>query len=299
MSSSTAKPPVVQPGAGNNIIISPTQRGNPVLECIRNVGKEFGDIAADYQVGRTTGVLFLSLKYHRLHPEYIHTRVEKLGHSYGLRIILIHCDVSEHREPIREITKMGLINNITVIVAFSYEDAGHYLSTFKQFEHKPPDLIKERVDKDHNSILRTALTTISRVNKTDVETLKSSFGSFANIAKASNDQLQNLPGFGQVKVKNIKNAFDKPFRNRATSTLPLPSMQRSALASGAPTLVASDPKGKGKQPARSPSLAWNIEDIDLDSPPGDPLIPPPPTSSKATGVDASTWDIELDLNDSD
>ena len=35
------------------------QRGNPVLECIRNVGKEFGDILADYQVGRTTGVLFL------------------------------------------------------------------------------------------------------------------------------------------------------------------------------------------------------------------------------------------------
>ncbi|KDQ28085.1 hypothetical protein PLEOSDRAFT_1112855 [Pleurotus ostreatus PC15] len=309
MSSSTPKPPVVrppvvQPGAGNNIIISPTQRGNPVLECIRNVGKEFGDIVADYQVGRTTGVLFLSLKYHRLHPEYIHTRVEKLGHSYGLRIILIHCDVSEHREPIREITKarpaMGLINNITVIVAFSYEDAGHYLSTFKQFEHKPPDLIKERVDKDHDSILRTALTTISRVNKTDVETLKSSFGSFANIANASGDQLRNLPGFGQVKVKNIKNAFDKPFRNHATSTLPLPSTQRSALASGAPTLVASDPsKGKSKQPARSPSPAWDIEDIDLDSPPRDLPIPAPPTSSKTTGADASTWDIELDLNDSD
>ena len=29
------------------------------MECVRNVGKEFGDILADYQVGRTTGVLFL------------------------------------------------------------------------------------------------------------------------------------------------------------------------------------------------------------------------------------------------
>lgn len=70
------KPPVVVPGTGNNIIVNPTQvhlfallnetrlisqmqRGNPVLECIRNVGKEFGEIVADYQVGRTTGVLFL------------------------------------------------------------------------------------------------------------------------------------------------------------------------------------------------------------------------------------------------
>ena len=54
--------------------------------------------------------------------------------------------------------------------------AGYYLSTYKQFEHKPPDLIKERVDKDYHSMLRTALTSISKVNKTDVETLRTSFG---------------------------------------------------------------------------------------------------------------------------
>ena len=63
-----------------------------------------------------------SLKYHRLHPEYIPTRIEKLGTSYNLRILLILCDIvrclasspppvepcfqSEHREPIRELTKV-------------------------------------------------------------------------------------------------------------------------------------------------------------------------------------------------
>lgn len=58
----------------------------------------------------------------------------------------------------------------------SVEEAGYYLATFKQFEHKPPDLIKERVDKDYHSVLRTVLTSISKVNKTDVEMLKSSLG---------------------------------------------------------------------------------------------------------------------------
>lgn len=69
------KPPVVQPGVGNNIIVNPNQvslltvhrdstdgplqRLNPILECIRNVGKEFGDIVPDFQVGRTTCILFL------------------------------------------------------------------------------------------------------------------------------------------------------------------------------------------------------------------------------------------------
>lgn len=56
------------------------------------------------------------------------------------------------------------------------DEAGLYLSTFKQYEHKPPDMIKERVDKDYNSVLRSSLTSIGRVNKTDVETLKTSLG---------------------------------------------------------------------------------------------------------------------------
>jgi DNA excision repair protein ERCC-1 len=88
------------------------QRLNPILECIRNVSKEFGDIVPDFQLGRTTCALFLrcvtalafeganadievevSLKYHRLHPEYIHQRIQKLGNSYNLRILLLMCDV--------------------------------------------------------------------------------------------------------------------------------------------------------------------------------------------------------------
>ena len=76
-----------------------------------------------------------SLRYHRLHPEYIHQRIERLGQSYNLRVLLLMCDIvrspllshvpppnysqSEHQEPIRELTKVCLLNNITVIVAWS------------------------------------------------------------------------------------------------------------------------------------------------------------------------------------
>lgn len=238
---------------------------------------------ADYQVGRTTGVLFLSFKYHRLHPEYIHQRIERLGTSYNLRILLIVCDVSEHQDCIRELTKTCLLNNITVIVAWSPEEAGFYLSTFKQFEHKPPTLIKERVDKDYQSMLRTALTSINKVNKTDVEILRTSVGSFADVAQASASTLLQLPGFGQVKVKRIKDAFEKPFRGGGTDTLSF----------------ASQPKGadKGKQRAdaprpRPPSPAWDIE-LDLD------VTPPPSPPAPRKRPPSPVWDIELDLNDSD
>jgi len=104
----------------------------------------------------------------------------------------------------------------------SNEEAGAYISAFKRFEHKPPDLIRERVDKDYTSMYRTALTSINKVNKTDVETLQSSIGSFADVARAPSERLQMLPGFGQVKVKRMKDAFEKPFRNNTTnSTLDL------------------------------------------------------------------------------
>ena len=67
---------------------------------------------------------------------------------------------------------------------YSAEEAGYYLSTYKQFEHKPPDLIKERVDKDYHSVFRIALMSISKVNKTDVETLRTSFGVSTGITYA-------------------------------------------------------------------------------------------------------------------
>lgn len=73
------RPPVVHPGSGNAIIINPCQvrlraiswphnylpilcickRLNPILDSIRNVSKEFGDIVPDFQLGRTTCALFL------------------------------------------------------------------------------------------------------------------------------------------------------------------------------------------------------------------------------------------------
>src|SRR6266581_9534776 len=128
--------------------------------------------------------------------------------------------------------------------ACSADEAGQYLTTYKQSEHRPPTLIRERVDKTPDALLRTALTSIPRVNKTDVETLRASFGvrqncppspytlssdrtcqpqSFAKIAQADSAQLARLPGFGPKKVTRLKDAFERPFRTgTAGGALPAP-----------------------------------------------------------------------------
>lgn len=56
-------------------------------------------------------MLMPSLRYHRLHPEYIHTRIQKLAHMYTLRILLVVCDVVRTRwANVRTTTKLPFAN---------------------------------------------------------------------------------------------------------------------------------------------------------------------------------------------
>jgi len=76
--------------AKGSIIVSAKQRGNPVLKHIRNVPWEYdSDIVPDYILGVTTCALFLSIRYHNLHPDYIHDRLKELKGAFDLRILLV------------------------------------------------------------------------------------------------------------------------------------------------------------------------------------------------------------------
>lgn len=116
------------------------------------------------------------MRYHRLHPEYIHSRISKLANMYTLRVLLVQCDVADHQSAIKELTKVALINRLTMVVAWSPEEGAQYLETYKAYEHRPPDSIRTRVADDHSSQLVAALTSVRGINKTDVMTLTSRIG---------------------------------------------------------------------------------------------------------------------------
>ncbi|KAJ3158881.1 ssDNA endonuclease and repair protein rad10 [Geranomyces michiganensis] len=196
---------------GNSIIVNSCQRGNGILKYIRNVPWEYGPIVPDYQIGETACALFLSLKYHRLHPDYVYTRIKQLGQSFLVRVLLCVVDIDDHQSSIRDLTRIAVYNNFTIILAWSAEEAGRYLETFKAYEHKPPDILKERVDPDYLAKLTDAITQIKSINKTDVITLASAFGSLKNIIAASPDDLEQCPGFGKEKVRRLHEAFNEPF----------------------------------------------------------------------------------------
>ncbi|MQL98247.1 hypothetical protein Taro_030953 [Colocasia esculenta] len=103
----------------------------------------------------------------------------------------------------------------------SLEECGRYLETIKVYENKSADSIREQMDADYLSRLTRALTAIRHVNKTDVVTLGSTFGSLSRIMDASMEELARCPGIGERKVKRLYDTFHEPFRRISSqSTIP-------------------------------------------------------------------------------
>jgi len=193
------------------IVVNPRQKGNPLLKHVRNVPWEIGDIIPDYVLGTTTCALFLSLRYHHFNPEYIHERLRQLGQRFDLRILLVQVDVKDPHQTLRELAKMAIMAECTLILAWSPDEAARYLETFKVYENKPPDALLGQNEGDHFSKLTDCLTTIKGINKTDVVSLSSTFGSLAKIATASKDDLALLPGFGPLKAQRLHDLLQQPF----------------------------------------------------------------------------------------
>lgn len=202
----------------NAILVNARQKGNPVLNGVKNVPWEYGDIQPDFVIGATACALFLSLKYHRLHPEYIYNRIKDLGKQYSLRVMLVLCDIDNHSDSLRELTKTCIVNNFTLILAWSTAEAGRYLESFKSLETAPAKEIKGQTSTSYSDQLTDVLTTIRAVNKNDAYSLIGTFGSVRKAFEASPEEITAIGGWGAQKVKNYTNAINLPFStNNGTS----------------------------------------------------------------------------------
>ncbi|KAF2428825.1 putative mating-type switch/DNA repair protein Swi10/Rad10 [Tothia fuscella] len=198
----------------SNIIVSTRQKGNPILKEIKNSAWEYGDIDPDYILGVTTCALFLSLKYHRLHPEYIYGRIRALQGRWNLRVLLVMVDITAHEESLKELSKTSLINNVTIMLCWSTAEAGRYLELYKVYENAPATAIKAPPSKSHGDRLIEFITTPRSVNKTDALGLVSNFGSVRTAVNARPEEILLIAGWGQTKVKQWNAAVSEPFRTR-------------------------------------------------------------------------------------
>ncbi|KAG5969833.1 hypothetical protein E4U58_001048 [Claviceps cyperi] len=198
--------------SGSTILVSPRQRGNPILASIRSMPWEYSDIPADFVLGLTTCALFLSLKYHRLHPEYIYTRIRNLRGKYDLRILLTMVDIPNHEDALRELSKTSVVNNVTVILCWSAAEAGRYLELYKSYENASFSSIRGQQASSYADRLVEFVTVPRSLNKSDAVALVASFGSLKNAINAEQEQLSMISGWGGVKVKRWTAAIEEPFR---------------------------------------------------------------------------------------
>lgn len=219
--STTSRPKVQQPkpqalptrNSPAAILVSPCQKGNPVLNNVKSIPWEYSDIPSDYVLGATTCALFLSLKYHRLHPEYIYGRIRKLAGKYDLRILLVIVDIDNHEEPLRELSKTSLINNITVVLAWTASEAGRYLELFKLYEHVSPTAIRgTQASATFGDRVVDFVTGPRSINKTDAVGLLSNFGSVRTAINARPEEIGLVAGWGEKKVERWCTAVKEPFR---------------------------------------------------------------------------------------
>lgn len=214
------------------IQVHSNQKGNPLLKSITNVAWEFNDkIVPDYVVGKhgklkfyfikfgnckfasfTACILFLSIKYHNLKPDYIHERLKQLGKNYELRILLVHADIKECHNALKHLTRICLLADLTLMVAWSYEEAGKIVENYKLYENVNAEKLMERQDDvdDYQKVIN-ALTSIKSVNKTDAATILTNFGTLENLVKASENKLASCIGLGPKKAQQLIKLFNEPF----------------------------------------------------------------------------------------
>lgn len=215
-------PKVVQPipqaiasrSVGSSILVSPRQKGNPILTNLRSFAWEYSDIPADYVLGLTTCALFLSLKYHRLHPEYIYNRIKALQGKYNLRVLLTMVDIGNHEESLKELSKTSLVNNVTVILCWSAAEAARYLELYKSYEHANAGAIRGTESKGYADKMVEFVTVPRSINKTDAVSLVSAFGSVRGAVNARPEEIAVVGGWGEKKVRKWCSVVDEPFRAR-------------------------------------------------------------------------------------
>lgn len=196
------------------LYVSPKQQGNAVLQYIRNVPTATARMVPDFILSATRCALFLSCKYHALYPQYIHGRIAELGQDFELRILLVLVDVQDNTAALRQLNKLAVVNNLTLLLAWTAEEAARYLETLKAFDGKDATLIQKRQLDHFADQVTDFLTACRTVNKTDSANLMAQFGSMAALSPAGPDDLALVAGMGQVKVKRLYEAWHKPFSSQ-------------------------------------------------------------------------------------
>ncbi len=184
--------------------VSNLQRGNSILKYLsKSIWHYDEKITCDYEINGSIAVLFLSLKYHSVKPEYILKRISKLK-DYRMKLLLIHVDVPNYNSMICELYK---IQPLTVILCRNQEECAEYLKGFESTSVKSIEQVRNK-----ESNIETFLQDIPKVTKSEINRIRMKYKNLQEIIKASEDDLKGTFGIGKAKANSVVNIFNKSFK---------------------------------------------------------------------------------------
>ena len=120
-------------------------------------------------------------------------------------------EIQDNASTLLFLNKLAVLNNFTLVLAWSEEEAARYLETFKAYENKDAAVIQRKEKETYVDQVTDVLCAIPTINKTDSIQLISQFGSLNAVMNADVEELSLCPGVGEKKVKRLFDAFHKPF----------------------------------------------------------------------------------------
>jgi len=173
--------------------------------------------SADYSMSRSSCALFLSLRYHTLNPNYIYDRLKTTKLPYQLKILLVQCDINDPSESLKELARLCIIYDLTLLVSWNDEESARYLETYRIMEGKSAENLldtQQYQSTDYLTKFTDMITQVKSINKTDAQTLLHAFNSLESILNASNEQLCVCPGLGTLKAQRLYQSFNQSFKRQ-------------------------------------------------------------------------------------
>ena len=72
--------------------------------------------------------------------------MQQLEQGSVLNLSTLQVDVKEPHHELKQLTKICFLAEMTLMLAWSQEEAGRIIEVYKMYENKPPDMIMEKQD---------------------------------------------------------------------------------------------------------------------------------------------------------
>lgn len=80
-----------------------------------------------------------------------------MKHFFFILLCLFKVDLKEPHSTLKSLTRLCLLTDLTLMLAWNPEEAAKIIENYKIFENKPPDRIMEKIENDPHQKVITKL----------------------------------------------------------------------------------------------------------------------------------------------